>query len=88
MDSACAAVSRPRCFPFCDVDIKLQHTVCVTGEVTVFHTQDLQLILFALYTVYYIIRIDFHRVLFSSRHLTSRLFYVHINYLVFVLYII
>lgn len=53
-----------------------------------FHTQDLQLILFALYTVYYIIRIDFHRVLFSLRHLTSRLFYVHINYLVLVLYTI
>lgn len=45
--------------------------MCVTEEVIVFHTQDLQLILFALYTVYYIIRIDFHRVLFSLWHLTS-----------------
>lgn len=53
-----------------------------------FHTQDLQLILFALYTVYYIIRIDFPRVLFSLWHLTSMIFYVHINYLVSVLYII
>lgn len=79
---------RSRCFPFCEVDIKLQHTLCVAEEVIVFHTQDLQLILFALYTVYYIIRIDFPLVLFSLWHLTSMIFYVHINYLVFVLYII
>lgn len=46
-------------------DIKLQHTLCVSEVVIVFHTKDLQVILFALYTVYYITCIDFHQVLFN-----------------------
>lgn len=46
-------------------DIKLQHILCVSEVVIVFHTKDLQVSLFALCTVYYIICIGFHQVLFN-----------------------